>query len=476
MYKKFLILFLLIFILFSCAVDNSQKNPPDTTAADISEETTELNYYRNIPAGTNFDGYTFNILQYNHTQWIIYTEIDEFNGEVLNDAAYTRNLEVCGMLGIEINVMKNSNVISAMNKSNAAGDNAYDLVIPWIADAVPSAMVDNQLYVWNKIPVIELKAPWYNQSANDVFNVNGKQYLAVSSLTYTIQQHLRYLFNKELFVDLGLDYPYQLVYDGKWTYDALYKYVHDSYADLNGDGVKDKDDRFGLSGFEVEIAYSIINWGEFAVYMGNDGFTLNIFSERISTMIDKLRAMVFSNDYLSDSKAPSGTRNFFNGNVLIAGYSSDPALLRDIEFDFGYLPFPKYDELQQDYITRSNGGFMAVPISKPESELERLGTIIEAMSASSYKYVNDAFVRHYMEGKVLRDEDSVNMYRICRRTETYNRAYFFDTTEVIRNLAYYTEFLTNSSLSMASQYEKNAAKIEQALQNIYESIINNENN
>ena len=470
--KKVTAILILLLIFISCAA-NQQQNPIDTNAANINinEETTEINYYRNIPAGTNYDGYTFNILQFDHHEWLLYIEIDEFNGEVLNDAAYTRNLEVCQLLGIEINTIKTSDILNKMKRSNTAGDNSYDLIIPWISENFSAAMIENQVYDWNKIPVVELKAPWYIQSANDMCNVNGKQYYVVSPLTYTNQQHSRMMFNKELFVDLGLEYPYQLVYDGKWTYEALYKYINNSYADLNGDGKKDDSDRFGINAYPVECASLIRLWGGFPINIGPDGFTLNLFNDKLASAADKVAALCASVDYIPE-KTGFTKRIFHGGNVLFAMYSSHPMGLRDIEFDFGYLPYPKYDEAQNDYITYGGGGFMAVPISKPENELERVGVIFEALSAASYKHVTDAFVLHYMEGKVIRDEDSVNMYRICRRTETYDRASIFDITGVI-NGKYYTELVTTDTANLASQYEKYRPQLEQSLKDLYEAIISN---
>ena len=119
---------------------------------------------------------------------------------------------------------------------------------------------------------------------------------------------------------------------------------------------------------------------------------------------------------------------------------------------------------------------MAVPITKTGEDLERAGAVIEALSAASNKYIENAFITQYIEGKVLRDEDSVNMYRLCRRTAAYDRARFYDSTDLIgERLEYYNEIIQKSnSVTLASQYEKVGAKIESALAEMYEAILENQ--
>lgn len=458
---------------------NGEQN--ETNENDNSEteniENKEVDYYKNITEELNYDGYDFVIFTYEFATWPTYVDVEEIIGEVLNDAAYMRNIEVSELLGVEISAIHRApdTMVKTIEQNNSAGESPYDLILFQATTNVSTLIMQNQIYDWNKIPFIDLQADWYNQSANDAFTVNGMQYLAVSDLSYPVQQHFRYLFNKDLCRNLGLDYPYQLVYDGKWTHDALCRYAIDVYSDLNGNGKKDKEDQYGIALHPIHLARSIFCWDELPISLNNDGFVLNIFNDRLADMIKDL------SDLNSNNKDAFVTSEFgvyydmFNaGNALFEVFSSDPTLLRSIETDFGYLPYPKYDDQQKDYITLTTGGNMAVPVSKNENELKRAGAVIEALSAASNKYVADAFVSQYIENKILRDEDSVNMYRLMRSTAVYDRARFFDTTDLLNeNLAYYTEPITKGG-NLSSQYEKVGQKIELALEKIYETILENQ--
>ena len=108
--------------------------------------------------------------------------------------------------------------------------------------------------------------------------------------------------------------------------------------------------------------------------------------------------------------------------MLTGTLSSGVLLLHEIDaFDFGYLPYPKYDENQKDYIVWSAGGLLAIP--NTASDISRTGAVVEALSAASTKYIKDAFVEKYIEGKVLRDEESVEIYRMMRDLATYDISY-----------------------------------------------------
>ena len=401
---------------------------------EADENEAGIDYYKNIAEGLNYDGYNFIIFTYEFATWPTYVDVEEMIGEVLNDAAYMRNLEVSELFGVEISAIKQdpNTMVNTIEQNNAAGDSPYDLILFQATTNVSPLISQNQIYDWNKIPYVDLQADWYNQSANDAFTVNNKQYLAVSDLSYPVQQHFRYLFNKELCRDLGLEYPYQLVYEGKWTHDALCRYIADVYMDVNGDGKQGKEDRYGFAAHPIHMARSIQNWDELPVNLGSDGFILNIFNNRIADMVEKLYDLVNNNKDAFFTTEFGVYYDIFNdGRSLFEVFSSDPTLLRAVEVDFGYLPYPKYDEQQKDYITLTTGGNMAVPISKNEEDLIRIGAVTEALSALSGKYVADAFVSQYIENKILRDDDSVNMYRLMRHTAVYDRARFFDTTGLL---------------------------------------------
>jgi len=471
------IIFILTFIfIFASCQSNDVEQQEKKENNDPETGTVEIDYYKNIPDGINFGGELFTFLTYDNASWPIYIEIDEFNGEILNDAAYQRTSEVSELLGVEFKTIKMAepSMVSAIVKSNAAGDNSYDLVFFWAVTNPGTLIIQNQLYDWNNLSYVDTSAAWYNQSANDSFTVNGKQYLAVSDISYPIQQHWRYLFNKDMCKDFGLDYPYQLVYDGKWTHDAINEYIKNTYIDLNGDGKTDVNDQYGLAINSLHLARTVKAWGEMPVTITHNGFELNLFNNRIADMTDKLAALGADDNVWMTAGGSPFNDVFRHERALLGVFSSDPNVLRELDFDFGYLPYPKYNEQQKEYITPAGGGFMGVPGAKTDENIEFVGAVIEALSAASNKYIADAFVKSYFENKVLRDEDSVNMYHLIRRTSIYDSSQYFDTTGLLgEQLNYYGDIIAKNS-NLASRYASVGEQIEIAFEKMYVSVLENQ--
>ncbi|MCL2518928.1 MAG: hypothetical protein FWF15_10240 [Oscillospiraceae bacterium] len=480
----FTLLFSLFFVHFSCQngsnpVNNQRESNENETSAAAE---TEINYYKNIPEGLNYDGYTFTIFTWDpalraNDPYII---IEEIQGEVLNDAAYTRNLEVMELLNVNIGYFyKNEGELyNQVVRDNTAGDCPYDIVIPWPGlGGAPSLVTNGQLYDWNKVPYVDLSEDWYNQSARTAYTVNGKQFLCVSDLLRSIPRHFQFLFNKTLCTDYGLEYPYQLVYDGKWTLEVVSRYIKDFYTDLNGDGKEDMGDRFGLVGRDVELGSFIAHWGESPISIGKDGFSLNIFSERISLMTDKLQNLVSTIDVFYTAGQLELFGIFDDGRSLFRFCTSNPYMVREIEVDVGYLPIPKFDEIQSGYITATCGSWMGIPLSRTTEQVSRTGAVVEALSAASSKYLIEAYIKQHIENKVLRDEDSVNMYRIIMNSTRHESSFLFDSTNLLNtSFQYYVEIITNKTgtVNLASQYAKHADKLQTTLDSLYEMMLENQ--
>lgn len=82
---------------------------------------------------------------------------------------------------------------------------------------------------------LKLDREWWLSSYNDPSVVNGKLWSAASYAQLMIIDSVwSVYYNETIGEKLGLDLPYQLVRDGKWTLDAIGTYMK-SAASLNGD-------------------------------------------------------------------------------------------------------------------------------------------------------------------------------------------------------------------------------------------------
>ena len=119
------------------------------------------------------------------------------------------------------------------------------------------------------------------------------------------------------------------------------------------------------------------------------------------------------------------TSNVGNGDPewLFPKFSENEALIlievmgrvrdiRQMEADFGLLPFPKYDESQESYTSYISPASSAICIPMTVAELDRSAAVLENMASMSYETVLPAYYEITLQGKRLRDSESEEMLDI----------------------------------------------------------------
>jgi hypothetical protein len=87
------------------------------------------------------------------------------------------------------------------------------------------------------------------------------------------------------------------------------------------------------------------------------------------------------------------------------------AALRDMEADFGILPYPKYDEAQDKYYSRVSYYWCCViPVTNEDTEFT--GAILEALNCESANSVVPAYYEIALKGKYSRDTESEQMLQL----------------------------------------------------------------
>jgi len=149
-----------------------------------------------------------------------------------------------------------------------------------------------------------------------------------------------------------------------------------------------------------------------------------------------------------------GGRSLFFGEVIQCVIR-----LRTMETDFGVIPYPKYDETQENYGHYVNGvaSVLSVPITN--TELERTGVIIEALTAKSMYTLKNAYYDVCLEGKFMRDDDSKEMLDIILATRNYDIGYIHNWGNLFDS---FRSCIKNGSTDFASAYvTKESAAIQQ---------------
>ena len=402
----------------------------DTTAAETTAaETTVIDYKSaNLPE-KKFDGYKFRFVMSDQSSQYAWYHLDqEQNGDILSDAIYERNTKIEETFGVDIVEILYENASCNNNIKNVilAGDDAFDVIFERMA--WQNGYVQNDLLIdLYTVDYLDLSAQWWDQAIVRDVTLNDHIYFVGGVISPHIDMRSYALvFNKDMVKKLGLDSPYQMVRDGQWTFENFKTYATGVNSDLNGDGKMDYEDRWGyFSETYNTIMMYVSAGGEIVVpNKAHDSLEYNVLKEaNVNRLIGALQIMNDESVTLLANPLVTANNNswtvasnwYASGNALIRSSVLEPIPrdYRSMETDFGVLPYPKFDESQDNYITlagASNGRFLSIPVI--QKDLERIGIILEAMAAESVSTVKPAFYDFCLTGKYLRDDESAEMLDI----------------------------------------------------------------
>jgi len=469
--------------LTGCAESTENSDKPaetqGTTAQDpsgeaVSDETARL--YADVPADSNFDGYEFTVLSGSNSEYSIVQNdfyAEEVTGEPINDARYNRNITVGDKLNVKIISMEADMNGGSMDTSSdmiikdvQGGVGAYDMAT--ISGYVAASLcVGNYLYDISTVPYINLEAPWWDQKANDSLKILDQLFYTTGDIT-TSDNDATYciMFNKQLVTDYNLENPYELVNEGKWTMDAYINMANQVTNDVDGNGVYDSNDLYGALVWDDTMMGIVNCTGETCVTINAEGMMeLTINTERILNAVTKFL------DFGMTDVSYEYQRHNWNDSLLINMFSANQSLflsqlfqlipkLREMDNDFGILPYFKYEEAQADYYT-TMGSWHSVFFTVPsiQQNVERTGIVAECLANEGMYDLTEAYYEKTLKGKSARDQESQAMLDLIFANRIYDLGWYHQIggyNEAVMNLL---RNYNNNMASMLKGGEKATKKI-----------------
>lgn len=426
-----LLLSLLLGALAGCAEkgkteENGPAPSPDTPAAEntVIETEPETELTDGLP-DTDMQGFELHILHHSQ-EWLAWAynvlEAEELTGESLNDAIYKRTdtLEnrFNAKIATETMAQVNPDVIG---KYVTSGDPSYDLFMMYdlrITGAI------QYLADMGTLPCVSLDQPWWNPYASSIFKIGGAQYAASGNFSLSVLSRAGgYAFNTDMVTQMNLPSPYESVRNGEWTVDSMMTLADAANQDINGDGQTTNADQFGIeSSVKEHFLRMIFGSGIALITQDADGYPV------FDLPTDELA--VTKMQHILDVSSNGGWYNTTSQNVdssdaMVAGtfregramfITSNPnslANMRDYDFNFGFVPVPKYDAAQERYYAPSFGAELSVmPLSFDASRAEYVGMLLEAMAFYTQQNIVPEYIETLIMTKYARDAESAEMLAI----------------------------------------------------------------
>ena len=491
--KKTLSLLLILAALLptftACADNSGEAAANDTpsaqsdTANTSSAKEEETRYTANIPEGTDYDGKSFTVLAY-PVEVFVWGDVDwnaeEMTGEAINDAVYTRTLNTESKLNVDIKVehMDAYGNSTAIQQSVTAQDNAYQLATNNLM-AVFTMSQSGLLSELNNYAAqgsLDLGAAWWDQNCINDLSIAHKNYMLTGDIGTMYKKSIgAIMFNKAILGDYQIEDPYALMESGKWTVDKMVEMGAMVSDDLNGDGVMDTNDRYGLICFCDMMGLAFIGCGvEMAAKDENDVPSVTLYSEKAVSVVDKLATLMYDENLSwSWSKAGLTEETAFSmyqqdQSLFYYGELHSVATMRSMDSPFGVLPMPKYDETQANYYHCVNPHVASVyfiPITNVEYTMT--GHVMDTLGAESKNELTPAYYDVTLIGKVSRDAESAASLDIIIGSIRYDIGYLsgIGISSMLNTMA------NSFNTDLASQYQKQAKVFDKLLTRIVDTFV-----
>ena len=466
--KKYLCVLLALFMialpLVSCSdpkeggddTNNAESYPESTTGA-ATEEILE------IPQ-EDFDGYTFTILTggpetYNWSR----ADFDEPSEDAYENAMYERNLAIEELLDIVITSVeegRGGNTYNLFKTSTQAVSGDYDCAFLTLTHSA-TATGAGLCLTWDNLEYVDLTKSWWNKASVDQLSLGGNTYMVAGEAMLSDKECLWLVyFLKDKIKDWGLEDPYELVANNKWTWDKMMEMAAVIVDDINGDGVMDKNDCWGLTTHGENYAALWMAAGHKLIELDKDGIPYQAWgTEEFFTIFEKIAEVmgntevVYGTDIAFISDSLKQNRTLFGTEVVafIKAY-------RGNEYEFGLLPMPKYDSSQEDYYTYAAVNSDLCVVGLDCADTYRTSIILEALACYGKKILLPVYYEEQLRTRFARDEESGAMLDIIFKNRMYDLGVAFDWGSVKTSLSSYTANPASLYASLEKSINKSMAK------------------
>ena len=496
---------LMLFSALSCgkAVEDAKETTTAAvTTADlaVTEITTETESTEpestaitdDLPANLNYNGAAVTFLYREELANDFWAEGQ--NGDLVNDAIYSSISSVEERLNVDIQtVLRKGNDNNVRTEYNnhitnqvMAGDSTYDwtdALINFGGTLAATGSFRNLLNVEN----LNLNKPWYIPNMEQDISIAGRLYFVSgdASLGYLKSAFCIY-YNRNMAKNLNVEDMEALALDGKWTIEKVAQIAQQGAQDLNGDGKYNLDDQLGFVSRDSNHPRGLIgSTGMQLLSRKEDGSHEYTFgSDRdhtVMTALSNLQNNTPGSYFFTGSSTQSNLSNynkisemFIGGKILMVTAEMDHVIscgYHGMTDEYGVLPYPKYEENQEQYrtLSRTTHNCFLMPITCKDSAMA--GAVLEALGSSNYNTVMPAYFEVALKTKYSYDTTASKIFDLIHNSMGMDFGYVYSNALGSQPIQVYTNILkTINSFSfaikaqqkvIAKQYEKLVTGIEE---------------
>ncbi|MBQ2729715.1 MAG: hypothetical protein IJF69_02970 [Clostridia bacterium] len=463
-------------LLVSC---KEGKNEDDYDhAADFTKEDGKI--FEDVP-DERYAGYTFRVLNAKVGSSASHMDTETIDGNNLNEALFRRNLNVEERLGIVIEEVYDTpeQVFDISHAACLSGEDTYSAICN-TSDKMATMAVCGYLVTDIYLSGMDMDKPWWNVYAIDSAAVDSKRFFFYGDLQLSYYDaHSMVGVNMDMIEDIdGIQNPYTLVDTGKWTFDAMLSMMSMADVDLDGNGVRTYEDRYGTAIDKSSVLPLIVGCNSFI--SGRDEYglpTMTCFGDgKLYDVFKMISDSLYErNDFVYDT-----VKNEADGMSAAAMFKSGYSLfyltnvgalanLRDMDYEFAVLPMPKYSENQKNHVSFLSGkDASAIGVMMTCRNFKRASNIIENLAAESHRKggLRECYIDTVLSFKYVNDEKSRKNLSVVISSGVFDPAEIYGwggvcdrLTELVGNSDEYASTLASVRLKALSAISETVEEV-----------------
>ena len=363
-------------------------------------------------------------------------------GEVVNDAVFEKLCVVEEMFNcsVELASAVTAGTAEGIGRSILAGQDDFDLCMTAEADMASMSCKGYFTDLYD-VPGMNLSEPWY---ITDGFALGNQMFLFSGDISYYGMSETGVLFfNKVLFDDYEMEYPYEDVKNHTWTLQKLWKLVRESYFDLDGDGqMSDRGDIFGfVSGGDYDGIAESLGLEPFQI-SGDGVITYAPDTDAYAKAAESVYSLVFGHGGWLCDDTDAARFQFRNAHAFFcfdkfsaAALSFSGGSLNAVKW--GTLPMPLIEESQKQYYGVSRDCPAAIPITAAQ-HLETTGRITEALAKTGREIVYPVYYELAMKARYSTDEIDAEMVDLIMSNRRYSFSHLYGLGKDLNSILFPT--------------------------------------
>jgi len=328
-------------------------------------------------------------------------------GEKIQNSVIDRNEFIKNTYGVKLNWIKaaNGSMTDALEKAILAGNVYYDIAIPRMQSVHP-IVAGGYVYDLANREFIDLNNTYYREESVNTYTAHGHTFFVTGGFSNMDVEMSNVLFvNKKLFefsANEEMEYLYDLVRKGEWTYDRFCAYAEAGYSD-NGDGKWSETDTIGAYIGNYDIYYDNFGVKQAGVNKATGKWEIT-FNDDIVDDIISAKISACTSVFFEDA----GGYGIFEDDLILF-LSNQMMYANNIDLKgVSIIPFPMLNKEQGRYYVSCLSGapaLMCIPKTTPDRNMSEY--FMDVLCWTGEDYIGKAYIEQKRDK--LETESDVEM-------------------------------------------------------------------